>query len=292
MEILGPVLVAGLTTGALYALATIGLSLVWGSLGMLNMAHGAVLTFGGYIAYYIITTLGLSPLVGAPAAVLVGAALGLAIYVIAALPLLRTRAFETSVFIATIGIGAVLENVMLKLFGAYPLPQPLAASGGIVVGRVHIPAQNILILIVSLALMALVALLLQRTRIGRAVRATAQNREAAQLMGVRVGHVYALVLAMSGALAAISGIMVSSLTTLSPTMGADPMLKAFIVCVVAGLGNIYGAVVSALLLGLLEAIAQYVVGVRFGFATLLILVIVVLIWRPYGLFGRRQVVRL
>lgn len=291
-DVLIQIVASGLTVGAMYAVSTIGLSLVYGSLGMLNMAHGAVLTFGGYIAYYVVTTMGLSPLIGAPAAVLVGTLLGLAIYVVAAKPLLRSRSFETSVFIATIGIGTVLENVMLKLFGAYPLPQPLAAPGGIVIGRVHIPNQNILILVVSLALMALVALVLKRTRIGRAVRATAQNREAAQLMGVRVGNVYALVLAMSGALAAVSGIMVSSLTTLSPTMGADPMLKAFIICVVAGLGNIYGAVISALLLGLLEAIAQYVVGVRFGFATLLVLVIVVLIWRPYGLFGHRHVVRL
>jgi branched-subunit amino acid ABC-type transport system permease component len=286
------IVASGLTIGAMYAVSTIGLSLVYGSLGMLNMAHGAILTFGGYIAYYIGTTLGLPPLLGGGAAVAVGALLGLAVYIVAAQPLLRSRSFETSIFIATIGIGTVLENVMLKLFGAYPLPQPLAVGGDLEVGGVHIPYQNILILAVSLLLMAAVALLLKRSRIGRAVRATAQNREAAQLMGVRVGTVYALVLALSGALAAISGIMVSSLTTLSPTMGADPMLKAFIICVVAGLGNIYGAVVSALLLGLLEAIAQYVVGVRFGFATLLVLVIVVLIWRPYGLFGHRQVVRL
>jgi branched-subunit amino acid ABC-type transport system permease component len=140
--------------------------------------------------------------------------------------------------------------------------------------------------------MLLVGLLLKRSRAGRAIRATAMNREAAQLMGVRVGRVYAQVLMLAGVLAAVSGIMVSSLTTLSPTMGGDPMLKAFIICVVAGLGNIYGAVISALALGLVEAAAQYLFGVRFGFATLLLIVIIVLIWRPYGLFGQRQVVRL
>jgi branched-subunit amino acid ABC-type transport system permease component len=86
--------------------------------------------------------------------------------------------------------------------------------------------------------------------------------------------------------------MISSLTSLSPGMGADPMLKAFIICVVAGLGNIYGAMGAALALGLIEASAQFLFGVRFGFATLLLIVIVVLIWRPYGLFGRRQVTRL
>ena len=101
------------------------------------------------------------------------------------------------------------------------------------------------------------ALLLQRRRMGRAIRATAQNRDAAQLMGVRVGIVYAQVLALSGALAAVSGIMISSLSGLLPNMGGDPMLKAFIICVVAGLGNVYGAVGAAIVLGLLEALIQY-----------------------------------
>ena len=99
-------------------------------------------------------------------------------------------------------------------------------------------------------------------------------------------------MALSGGLAAISGVMVSSLSSLLPNMGGDPMLKAFIICVVAGLGNVYGAVAAAIVLGLLEAFAQYMLGVRYSFAILLLLVIAVLIWRPYGLFGRRQVVRL
>jgi len=187
---------------------------------------------------------------------------------------------------------AIIENVVLRLFGAQPQPQPLNLTGALVVGAVHIPYQNILILAVALGLMAGLALLLRHTRLGRAIRATAQNRDAAQLMGVRVSVVYAQVLALSGALAAVSGIMVSSLSGLLPNMGGDPMLKAFIICVVAGLGNVYGAVATALVLGMLEAIAQYVLGVQYSFALLLLLVIVVLIWRPYGIFGRKQVVRL
>lgn len=292
MDVFVQILASGLTLGAMYAISTVGLSLVYGSLGMLNMAHGAVLTLGGYTAYYVITTLGLPIILGLPAAMVVGSLLGLAVYYTTALPILRSQNFETNVFIATIGVGAILENVILKLFGPQPLPQPFGIGGGLLIGRVHVPHQNLLILGIAVILMVVVALFLQRTRSGRAIRATAQNREAASLMGVRVGRIYALVLALSGVLASISGILVSSLTTLSPTMGADPMLKAFIICVVAGLGNIYGAVISAILLGVLEAGAQFAIGVRYGFATLLILVIVVLIWRPYGLFGRRQVVRL
>lgn len=292
MDVLVQIIASGLTLGAMYAVSTVGLSLVYGSVRMLNMAHGAILTIGGYSAFAVTEGLGAPPVFGLAAALLVGAAVGCTIFVTTALPLLRTRDFETSIFIATIGIGVVLENVVLKLFGPYPRPQPLAIIGGFAIGNVHIPYQNLVILLVAIVMMAAVAWLLQRTRAGRAIRASAQNRDAAQLMGVNVGVVYAQVLSLSGALAALSGIMVSSMATLSPTMGGDPMLKAFIICVVAGLGNVYGAVVSAIALGLLEGVAQYVLGVRFGFATLLLLVIFVLIWRPAGLFGRREVVRL
>ncbi|HKY94938.1 MAG TPA: branched-chain amino acid ABC transporter permease [Kiloniellales bacterium] len=292
LDILIQIIASGLTLGAMYAVSTVGLSLVWGSLGMLNMAHGGLMAFGSYAAYYAMNALGLPLLPALLAAILVGAALGAIIYHGAVQLMLRQKAFETNVVIATVGLAFVLENAILKLFGAHAQRQPLQVEGAIAVGSVVIPLQNILILGAALILMLTVAMLLQKSRIGRAIRATAMNREAAQLMGVRVGQIYAVVLMLAGALAAISGVMISSLTGLSPGMGADPMLKAFIICVVAGLGNVYGAVASALALGLIESLSQFVLGVRFGFATLLLIVIVVLIWRPNGLFGRQQVTRL
>ena len=292
MDVVIQIIASGLTLGAMYAVSTVGLSLVYGSLNMLNMAHGALLALGGYICFYSMTALGLPALVGVLAAVVICGLVGLLIYILTAAPMLGAPQFETGVFIATIGFGAVIENVILRTFGPQPQPQSLQVPGDIVIGHVHIPNQNLLILAVALGLMAGMALLLKRSRLGRAIRATAQNREAAQLMGVRVGRIYAVVLALSGGLAAISGIMVSSLYSLLPNMGGDPMLKAFIICIVAGLGNVTGAVISAIALGLLEATAQYNLGVQYSFALLLFLVIVVLIWRPYGLFGRKQVVRL
>jgi len=292
MDVAVQIIASGLTLGAMYAVSTVGLALVYGSLNMLNMAHGALLALGGYVCFYAMTALGLHPVLGVAAAMIVCGVVGLFIYYAAAQPMLSSANFETQIFIATIGLGAIIENVILRLFGPQPQPQPLSVTGALVIGTVHIPHQNLLILGVALGLMIVVGLVLQRSRLGRAIRATAQNREAAQLMGVRVSVVYAQVLALSGALAALSGIMVSSLSGLLPNMGGDPMLKAFIICVVAGLGNVYGAAIAALALGLLEAYIQYVLGVRYSFAILLLLVIVVLIWRPYGLFGRRQVVRL
>ena len=277
--------------GAMYAISTVGLSLVYGSLNMLNMAHGAILTIGGYTTYAVAQQFALPPAVAFILALAVGGLVGLLIFISTAWPLLGTRNFETSVFIATIGLGAVLQNGVLKLFGPYTKPQPLSVPGVFRLGTVVLPYQNLAILLVAISMMAGVAFLLQRSRAGRAIRATAQNRDAAQLMGVHVQRVYAQVLALSGALAAVSGVMVSSLTTLSPTMGGDPMLKAFIICVVAGLGNTFGTAAAAIGIGLIEAAAEYVLGVRFGFASLLLLVIAVLIWRPSGLFGNSRIVR-
>jgi branched-subunit amino acid ABC-type transport system permease component len=292
MDVIVQIIASGLTLGAMYAISTIGLALVYGSLNMLNMAHGALLALGGYVCLYAMTILGLPAIAGVAMAMVVCGIAGLLIYHLAARPMLASRNFETQIFIATIGIGAVLENVILRVFGPQPVAQPLKVDGALIIGNVFVPNQNILILGVAVSLMAAVAFILNRTRMGRAIRATAQNRDAAQLMGIRIGKVYAQVLMISGALAAVSGIMISSLSGLLPNMGGDPMLKAFVICVVAGLGNVYGAVAAAIVLGLLESLIQYVFGVQYSFAILLMLVIAVLIWRPAGLFGRAQVVRL
>lgn len=292
MDVLAQILASGLTLGAMYAVSTVGLALVYGSLNMLNMAHGALLALGGYICLYVMERLGLPAPLGMLAAVVVCGIAGLLIYLLAARPMLSSRNFETQIFIATIGIGTILENIILRVFGAQPVAQPLSVPGSFVIGNVHVPNQNLFIVAIALIMMVAVAFLLNRTRAGLAIRATAQNRDAAQLMGVRIGRVYAQVLALSGALAAVSGVMISSLSGLLPNMGGDPMMRAFIICVVAGLGNIQGAVLAAFVLGLLEASIQFVLGVQYSFAILLALVIIVLIFRPTGLFGRKQVIRL
>ncbi len=286
------IVVSGLTLGAMYGISTIGLSLVWGALGMLNMAHGAMLSIGGYASYAAVISLGLPIAFGLPAAIVVSFAVGLLIYHTIVRFMYRHEAFETNVIIATVGLAILLENVVLKIFGAYPFAQPFAVPAGFYLSNVHVPYQNPLILGVTLVLMFIIVWTLNTTRMGRAIRATAQNRDAAELMGVNVGRVFAQVMALAGVVAGVSGVMLSSITTLSPTMGYDPMLKAFIICVVAGLGNVAGAIVAAFVLGLLEASVQFFFGMRFGFPALLLVVIVALVWRPYGIFGRRKVTRI
>lgn len=286
------ILVSGLTVGAMYAVSTISLSLVWGALNVLNMGQGAMLAAGGYIAYTAVMSLNLPIPIAIVVAVIVGALIGGAMYFLIIRFMIGKEGFETNVIVATFGFALVLENLVLRLYGAYPLRQPIGLEGGWYVGATHIPYQNMLLVVVSGVLMVVVAYLLKTTQMGRSIRATAQNREATELMGIRISRVFLLVLLIGGGLAAISGIMLSTLTTLAPTMGYDPMLKAFIICVIAGLGNIYGALISAFVLGLFEVSIQFIFGVRFGFPALLLLVILALVWRPYGVFGKRKTERL
>ena len=285
------VLVSGLTLSGMYALSAIGLSLTWGALGMLNMAHGAFLAVGSYACLTMITQLGAPLWLAIPLAVIISGLVGLLVYLLIVRQMFRHPAFETNIIIATIGLAILSENTILNFFGAYPFRQPLGIEGGFRLSGIFIPYQNIAILASSVVLVGLVGILLGKTRTGRAIRATSMNKDAALLMGVPVGRVYAQVMALSGCLAAVSGIMLSTITTLSPTMGDAPMVKAFIIVAVAGLGNVYGAFFIAIGFGLLEAIFQFTFGVRLAFPLLLLLVIVSLIWRPNGFFGSATILR-
>ena len=283
--------VSGVLTGSLYAMIAIGLTIVFGVMRIINLAHGEMVMLGMFGAYWSYTLWGIDPFLS----IVIWAPLMFAGGMLVHRFLLKDviPRGELNTLLYTAGFSLLVANLALFFWtGDYrTLNLPYALMPARPFG-IAVPISLAIAFAMAIALTGALYLLLSRTDVGRAIRATAQNREAAQLMGVRVSVVYAQVLALSGALAALSGIMVSSLSGLLPNMGGDPMLKAFIICVVAGLGNVYGAVIAALALGLLEAYIQYVLGVRYSFAILLLLVIVVLIWRPYGLFGRRQVVRL
>ena len=151
--------------------------------------------------------------------------------------------------------------------------------------------QRIIIWGAALFLILLLAMFLRRTKYGRAIRAVAQDRDAARLMGVQVRNVYITVLALASALAGVSGIMLSSFKEIHPLMGGALMLKAFIVIVLAGLGNLTGSLYAALLIGMVEATVKVLIADKYGFTAILILVILALIWKPAGIFGRSTVAR-
>ena len=291
METVTLVILSGLTLGAMYALSSVGLSLIWGGLGMLNMAHGSLLAIGGYSCYAIIVYLGFPPLLAIPLAIGTGGLVGFLLYIVIVKYMFHHPAFETNIIIATIGLAILAENIILKIFGAYPFRQPLTVESGFRIGEILVPFQNLIILAVSVVMVIGVATFLARSRSGRAIRATALNQDAALLMGVPIRKIFAQLMIASGALAAVSGVMLSSVTTLSPTMGDAPMTKAFVIVAVAGLRNVYGAFFAAFMLGMFEATMQFSLGVRFAFPAMLLLVMFTLILRPFGIFGRETVTR-
>ncbi len=292
MDVFIQIIATGATLGAMYALASVGLALIWGTLGMFNMAHGLFMTIGAYGSYSAVAYLGLPVYIGLPAGFVVGGLTGCITHLLIVKFMVGTRNFGTNIMVATAGVAIVLEDLILKGFGAYPFRQPVSLTGGFRVGNVVVTYQSLVIVAVAAALIAMTAFLLLKTKLGRAIRATAMNLDAARLMGVRTERTYLQVLAIAGALAGAAGVLISSLATLSPQMGGDPMLKAFVICVVAGLGHVGGTGLAAVSLGLIEAAVQYFLGVRFGFPVMLGLVILFLVWRPNGLFGKKVVVRL
>ena len=290
------IIVSGLTFGAMYALAAVGLALVWGAFNMLNMAHGIIMTLGAYFVLVWAELFGLPLWFAGPFAFIAGGIVGAVIYFISAHWMLTQKNFEVTIIIATFGLGMALEAGLLKLlrelFQAAPYAQPLSlGADSFLVGDVPVSYQRLIIWAVAVVLIVLVALFLTRTTMGRAIRATAQNRDAARLMGVKVKRVYVVVLALASALAGVAGIMLSSFKDVVPLMGQTPMLKAFIVIVLAGLGNMTGALYAALLIGMVEAAVKVLFADKWGFLAMLVVVVIAIIWRPAGLFGKHQIAR-
>ena len=290
------IIVSGLTFGAMYALAAVGLALVWGAFNMLNMAHGIIMTLGAYFVLVWAEGWGFPLWFAGPFAFIAGGLLGVAIYFVSAHWMLRQKNFEVTIIIATFGLGMALEAGLMKIlrewFQASPYSQPLSmGANSFLVGDVPVSYQRIIIWAVAVVLIVLVGLFLTRTTMGRAIRATAQNRDAARLMGVKVKRVYVMVLALASALAGVAGIMLTSFKDIVPLMGQTPMLKAFIVIVLAGLGNLTGALYAALLIGMVEAAVKVLLADKWGFLAMLVVVVIALIWRPAGLFGKHQIAR-
>jgi branched-subunit amino acid ABC-type transport system permease component len=291
MDAVLQILVTGLYLGAMYALASVGLALVYGTMGMFNMAHGLFMTVGAYVAYATCQIWGLQLPVGLAIGVGAGAISGALLHCLVVRFILDAEDFETIIMVATAGVAILLQDLILKQFGAYPFKQPIQIEGSFKVASVAITYQSLLIVVIAAALIGAMAWLLAFTRFGRAIRATAMNRDAAQLMGVKTEWIYLQVMAISGTLAAAAGILVSSLAGLSPAMGDNPLIRAFIICVVAGLGSATGAGFCAIAFGLIEAAIGYYIGVRFGLPLMLAVVIFVLILKPAGLFGQKEIIR-
>ncbi len=294
-------LVNGITTGALYSLVALGFSMVYGILKLLNFAHGDLYMVGAYIGFFVIQWFGgpSSLSIAVPllllimfvlAAVVVGG-LGVAIERFAYRPL--RDAPRIAPLITAIGVSFFLENAALLLFGAqfrvYNTADFISLSSGITIGSVTIDSVQIMVLVLGLLLTVGLRELVNRTKLGKQMRAVAADREAAEMMGINVNFTIAATFFLGSALAGVAGVMGGLLfNQVTPTIGFIVGLKAFTAAVVGGIGSLPGAMLGGLLIGVAESMITGYISSTYTNLFVFALLIVVMLVRPSGLLGRAQ----
>jgi branched-chain amino acid transport system permease protein len=277
--------VNGLLAGGLLALVAVGFSLVWGVMNIVNLAHGAFVLIGAYVAWKLNTELGLDPLLGMFVA---AAALLVAGYILQrCLINLVVNAPIWMTLLLTFGLDLLLVNGLIIAFtGDFRAIHTSYGSEGLSLGDVRVPYGRLIAFGVAVALTCGLVWLMTRTGLGLAIRATGMDRAAARLMGVRVRHVYAVTFAIAAALAGAAGAIVAMTDTFSPENAGDLTLQSFVIAILGGLGNMWGALVGGLVLGLVQAWSgQYLGGTLINAIAFAVLVLVLVV-RPAGLIGR------
>jgi branched-chain amino acid transport system permease protein len=283
-------LILGLLVGALYGLAAAGLSLTFGVLRVLNVAHGELLMLGGYGTFWLFTLWQIDPFLSllyvAPAMFVLGLLLYGALFQFVVKAHEEVR-IKNSLLIG-FGLTLVLHTLAIRLWTADERAVTPGYAGAVVrIGLFAVPLIRLTSLLLAFGILAGVHLFLAKTRWGRAIRAAAEDWEAAALMGISVGKTYLLAFSLGTALAGIAGTLVSVSYSISPSIGLEWTLKALIVVVLAGLGSLFGSFAGGILLGLAEAASVTFLGGPYREVVGLVLFLIILVLRPQGLFGGR-----
>jgi branched-chain amino acid transport system permease protein len=278
------IIVVGILLGGIYALVSVGLNLIFGVIRVVNFAQGEFVMLGMYGAYAAYTVFGIGPywavLLVVPALFVLGA-------LVQRLILSRLRSEPVMQIFATFGLLLLLQNLVLAATGgAGYTVQTEAATINIALGPVRVGIVRIIILLAATAVAAGLGAFLQRSMLGRAIRAVAQDSRAATLMGVNVERIYMISFGLGAALAGLAGCLLAPLYSLSPQIGLDFILPAFAVVVLGGLGSVKGAYVGGFIVGMTETLAGYYIDPSLRHAVLFAVFIVVLVVKPSGLFGQ------
>ena len=289
-QILLSILVSSLITGSIYALVAIGLSLVWGTLGVFNFAQGALLMMGAYAVYYlggnVWGRVGL--LFAIPLSFFLIGVLGTLFYRVVVKPFVGSPTGEMSIIMATLALGVFFENGALQFFGAQFRQLPLVFTGDFTINFISITWQQVLIIMIAPLMLFGLNLFLKKSKIGIAVRAVAQNRDSALLLGVPVEKIYLLVFFLSASFSSVAGVLFGGQYFVSPDMGGNLMLQAFIVVVLGGLGNMNGTIVAAYLVGLISSLANFYIGLFWTPAVLFAVLFILVLLRPNGLLAKEK----
>ena len=280
-------LISGISLGSVYAIIALGYTMVYGIAKMLNFAHGDVIMVGGYISFCAMFYLHLPNVVAVLLAVVVCTVLGIFIERLAYKPL--RGGSRMSALITTIGVSLMLQNGFLLIFGSSPKPFPNHFTGeGFTLGGVTVSRLTAITLVVTVVLMVLLTLFVNRTRVGKAMRAVSEDMDAARLMGINVNSTISFTFAVGSALAGIGSVLYCcSYPQATPTMGSMLGLKAFVAAVLGGIGSIPGAMIGGIAIGLCECFVSAIGLSAWKDAVTFAILIIVLLVKPTGFLGRK-----
>ena len=277
----------GIVLGSLYVLVALGLTLIYGVLVQINFAHADIVTVGAFVAYFYMQFIGGNYLVAIVVALVAGGLLGWLVNATIFQPLRSTRS-ELLPLIATIGVSVMMQNGMLAWLGPVPFAFDTPYSNDVVkFGKIYITWQNLIIIIVSTLSIGLLYAFMRFTFMGKALRAVAQDRDTAGLMGINQAQVIMLTFVIASAFAGMAGAMLGPILVLTPFAGASVIVKAFAIVIIGGFGNIEGTIIAGLLVGLIESFTtQYLDP---GWIDLVVfgLLLATLAFRPTGLIAER-----
>jgi branched-chain amino acid transport system permease protein len=278
------ILIYGAVISSIYAMLAVGFTLVFGVARILNLAHGAFYALGAYGVYTLTANLHLPLLPAAAIAVVSVGILGVLIERVLVRPLRRSM---LAVLLITLAVALMIEQLLLLVFGSEARNVPSLVDVTYHLLGVDISGQRLLALAGGIVVLAGLWAFLQFTRLGSAILAVSQDAEAAQYMGIPSDRMYSIVMGLSAAMAAVAGVLVAPFQTVIPSMGLLPLVKAFAIVVVGGLGSIAGSVVGALLLGYSETIIAFKISIEWSQIVSVAAVLVTLMLRPAGFFGKR-----
>ena len=278
-------IVYGLVIGSSYVLMAAGFSLIWGIMGVLNLAHGEFYMLGAYIAYYASSLLGFNPIMSAIVALVAMFFFGIVFERALLSPLYGRKGWEMSTVLITVGASILIQNLALVIFGEKYKGLPMYFEGEVEIWKIFLSYDRLVVFLVGISLIALLWYLLKYTRVGMAMRAVSQNQEGAYLTGINVQKIFYLAFGLSAAFAAAGGALLAPIYFVYPTVGAGPLLMAFAIVIFGGFGSVKGAIVAGFLLGVFESLVVLMVSSAWKDVFVFILVIIVLTVRPRGLFG-------
>ncbi|WP_223476403.1 branched-chain amino acid ABC transporter permease [Oricola indica] len=274
----------GLVIGSIYTLVALGLTIIFGILGIAHFAHGSVAMFGGYLTFFFIQSLGIGLFPSMALAMVAGALLGVILERVAYHPV--RNAPPINAFIIALGLTLIIEKSNLILFGVDQVIIPTGFDRVFEIGGVTFPELRVYILVIAAVLVIALTILIQKTWMGMAVRAVAQNRPAAILMGINVDAVSMFVFGLSSALGVAAGVLVGALFAVAPGVSSGLVVKGFAVLILGGLGSIPGAIIGGLLLGVSETFATAFISSAYKDVIAFLLMIGVLLFKPEGLMRR------